>query len=207
MSSLNNPHQDWIKYHNDLKGTKYCPPSIDKKPWWESLRILIEDKNWMSLLNNHPSRLNKIKHIFSKKMWNSVLCNGDIYYWCEHNCTDLRAEGFFCHCNDGFAISDVDKKSCKGEWNLPKPMINYRVLHHVKNSMVCGTVLHIIWECRMNLFAQYGLLTKEPLGTIMLCPLLLVLLSVSLSLSVYSPPSHMVRHRNFIFGVNMYMCP
>ena len=40
----------------------------------------------------------------------------------------------------------------------------------------------------------------------MLCPLLLgsvsllVLASVS---SVYSPPSHMVRHRNFIFGVNM----
>ena len=45
--------------------------------------------------------------------------------------------------------------------------------------------------------------------TIMLCQSLLVSLSVLVSvlLSVYSPPSHIVRHRNFIFGVNMYICP
>ena len=45
----------------------------------------------------------------------------------------------------------------------------------------------------------------------MLCPSLSVSLSVSvsasLSLSVYSPSSHMVRRRNFIFGVGMYTCP
>ena len=34
-----------------------------------------------------------------------------------------------------------------------------------------------------------------------------VLVSASVSLSVYSPPSHMVRQRNFIFGVNMNTCP
>ena len=49
--------------------------------------------------------------------------------------------------------------------------------------------------------------------TIILCPSLLgsVSLSVSVSasalLSVYSPPSHMVRHRTFIFVVNMYTGP
>ena len=46
---------------------------------------------------------------------------------------------------------------------------------------------------------------------IILCPSLLGSLSVSVlasvSLSVYSPPSNMARHRNFIFGVNMYTCP
>ena len=37
---------------------------------------------------------------------------------CEHNCTDLRGGGYVCHCNDGFAISDIDKKSCKGMLNV-----------------------------------------------------------------------------------------
>ena len=47
--------------------------------------------------------------------------------------------------------------------------------------------------------------------TIMLCLSLSGMMSLSASasvlLSVYSPPNHMVKHRNFIFGVNMYTCP
>ena len=44
--------------------------------------------------------------------------------------------------------------------------------------------------------------------TIMLCPSLSASVSLFVSalvLSVYSPPSHMVRRRNFIFCVNMYI--
>ena len=40
----------------------------------------------------------------------------------------------------------------------------------------------------------------------MLCPLLYMSASASVS-SAYSPPSHMVRHRNFIFDVNVHTCP
>ena len=59
-------------------------------------------------------------------------------------------------------------------------------------------------------FGSFGLSTKVSY-TVMLCPSLslsvLALASVSASsLSVYSPPSHMVRHRNIIFGVNMHTC-
>ena len=48
---------------------------------------------------------------------------------------------------------------------------------------------------------SFGLSTKEPY-TIMLCPL-----ALALALSVHTSPWHRVRHRNFIFGIHMHICP
>ena len=59
-------------------------------------------------------------------------------------------------------------------------------------------------------FGSFGLSTKEPY-TIMLCPSSLALVSSlalsSLALSVHTSPCHRVRHRNFIFGIHMHICP
>ena len=49
---------------------------------------------------------------------------------------------------------------------------------------------------------SFGLSTKE-LYTIVLCPS-----SWALALlSVHTSPSHRIRHRNFIFGTHMHLCP
>ena len=55
---------------------------------------------------------------------------------------------------------------------------------------------------RQLLFGSFGLSTKEPY-TIMLCPSSLA----SSSSSVHTSPWHMVRHRNFIFGIHMHIFP
>ena len=47
---------------------------------------------------------------------------------------------------------------------------------------------------------SFGLSTKEPY-TMMLCP------SSLASSSVHTSPWHMVRHRNFIFGIHVHICP
>ena len=71
------------------------------------------------------------------------------------------------------------------------------ILSHYKFNLGNFTSLHVF-------FGAFWLIwfINQRAYTTMLCPLL----SVSLS-CVYSPPSHIVRHRNLIFGVNMYTCP
>ena len=49
-------------------------------------------------------------------------------------------------------------------------------------------------------FWSFGLSTKGPY-TIMLCPS-----SLALASSVHTP-QHRVRHRSFIFGIHMHICP
>ena len=34
-----------------------------------------------------------------------------------------------------------------------------------------------------------------------------IIVNISVGVAVSSPPGHMDRHRNFVFGVNMYTCP
>ena len=53
---------------------------------------------------------------------------------------------------------------------------------------------------------SFDLSTKEP-DTFMLCPLSLVLALALVLSSVHTSPWHRVRHRNLVFGVNMYTCP
>ena len=55
----------------------------------------------------------------------------------KHNCTDLRGGGYVCHCNDGFAISDIDKKSCKGMVNVECPPIR---IFTKTNLLACDDV-------------------------------------------------------------------
>ena len=43
--------------------------------------------------------------------------------------------------------------------------------------------------------------------TVMLCPSSFALLSSLASSSVHTSPWHRVRHRNFIFGIHMHICP
>ena len=56
------------------------------------------------------------------------------------------------------------------------------------------------------LIGSFGLSTKEPY-TVMLCPSLASSALVSSASSVHTSPWHMVRHRNFIFGIHMHICP
>ena len=56
---------------------------------------------------------------------------------------------------------------------------------------------------------SFGLSTKEPY-TIMNCPSCIVIIGIILCQHWHrlcTPPWHMVRHRNFIFGINIHICP
>ena len=53
-----------------------------------------------------------------------------------------------------------------------------------------------------EIFGSFAFSTKEPY-TIRLC----LSLALSLSSSVHTSLGHMVRHRNFIFGINLHMWP
>ena len=67
------------------------------------------------------------------------------------------------------------------------------------------TVLYCITILPISIvFGSFGLSTKEPY-TIMLCPSWLA--SSALASSVHISPWHRVRHRNFIFGILMHICP
>ena len=57
---------------------------------------------------------------------------------------------------------------------------------------------------KKGLFCSFGLSTKEPY-TIMLCPSYVVMCRCPVFSPAYSPPSHMARHRNFIFGKYAHM--
>ena len=55
---------------------------------------------------------------------------------CEQNCTTLEgSDGFLCHCQDGFTVSDVDATSCVdvdecatfGSNNFPQNCLNVKV--------------------------------------------------------------------------------
>ena len=55
--------------------------------------------------------------------------------------------------------------------------------------------------CYMRVFGSFGLSTKEPCYTIMLCPSLALALPSSY---VHTSPSDRVTHQNFIFGIHTW---
>ena len=85
--------------------------------------------------------------------------------------------------------------------NIHADSVNNKVKNIVSYvSIIASFVFWLIWFINQRAYA------------VMLCLSVLVSLLLSLSVallllsSVYSPASHMVKHRNFIFGVNMYTC-
>ena len=78
---------------------------------------------------------------------------------------------------------------------ISKSGINLSILTFCSHS----DNLLIVRYTPKSLIGSYGI--KDP-NTTMLCAS-----SVSSLVSVYTPPSHMIQHRNFIFGTDMYPYP